>query len=70
MKIFLYFAYVMLITLGGIAIGITYDGHIVIICIACGGLLQTLIGTFGILTGAIGIGRLAMNKDVVSTQKF
>ena len=70
MKTFFYFAYVMLIVLGGIAIDITYDGHIIVRCIACGGVLQTIFGTLGVLTGAIGIGRLVMNKDVVSAQKI
>jgi hypothetical protein len=70
MKIFQYFAYVSLVILGAIALGITYDGHIVIICIACGGWFQTLFGAIGLALGAIGISRLAMNKNVVSAQKF
>jgi hypothetical protein len=70
MKTFQYFAYVSLVILGAIALGITYDGHIIIICIACGGWFQTLFGSVGLALGAIGIVRLAMNKNVVSAQKF
>ncbi len=66
MKIFHYFSYAVLVLLGAIAFGITFDGHIVIICIACGGWFQTTFGIAGLVLGAVGIARLATNKEVAT----
>ncbi len=62
-KKLMYFSYATLILLGAIALGITFDGHIVIICIACGGWFQTTIGIVGILLGALNIINLAGSKS-------
>lgn len=66
MKTFHYFSYAVLVLLGAIAFGITFDGHIVIICIACGGWFQTTFGIAGLVLGAVGIARLATNKEVAT----
>jgi hypothetical protein len=54
-KVFQVFAYIFLVIIGGYMFGITADGHIIKICIACNSFFTNVLGIVAMITGITGL---------------
>ena len=64
-RLFQVFAYAVLIIVGGFMFGITSDGHLIKICIACNSFLTNFFGVISMITGIFGVVGVANSKRTV-----